>query len=70
MPAQRHRDCTTQSLGPAVRLHRDDSVMDEGFTNHRKRSNREVIKHASARAPAIPSVGCDTVTDAYPLKSQ
>ena len=35
MPAQRHRDCAAQSLGTAARLHRDDSVMDEGFTNHR-----------------------------------
>jgi hypothetical protein len=48
MPAQRNRDCAAQSLRTAARLHRDNSVMDEGFASHRNRSNRAAIKPASA----------------------
>jgi hypothetical protein len=47
MPAQRNRDCAAESLGTAARLHRDNSVMDEGFANHRNRSNRAAIKPPS-----------------------
>ena len=43
MPAQRNRDCAAESLGTAARLHRDNSVMDEGFANHRNRSNRAAM---------------------------
>jgi hypothetical protein len=51
-------------------LHRDNSVMDEGFANHRNRSNREAIKPASATPPVASFAGCDTVTDAYLLAAQ
>jgi hypothetical protein len=51
MPAQRNRDCAAESLRTAARLHRDNSVMDEGFANHRNRSNREAIS-LPARRPS------------------
>jgi len=70
MPAQRNRDCAAESPGTAARLHRDNSVMDEGFANHRNRSNRSAIKPAGATPPVASSAGCDTVTDVYPLAAQ